>query len=121
MTQFRIARGAASGSNSRTIFRASMIASAGLLMLFKTEKSPVSDVLTQVREYTGQPYVNHVIAVSAIVAAYGGDQNQIVAALLHDTVEDTDTTLEQITELFGPDVAKLRSAQKLQLSPVTVS
>ncbi len=63
--------------------------------------------LTQVRKYTGQPYVNHVIAVSAIVAAYGGDQHQIVAALLHDTVEDTDTTLEQITELFGPDVAKL--------------
>src|SRR5260370_2703395 len=63
--------------------------------------------LTQVRKYTGQPYVNHVIAVSAIVAAYGGDQHQIVAALLHDTVEVTDTTLEQITELFGTDVAKL--------------
>jgi len=63
--------------------------------------------LTQVCKYTGQPYVNHVIALSAIVAAYGGDQNQIVAALLHDTVEDTDTTLGQITDLFGPDVTKL--------------
>ena len=61
----------------------------------------------QVRKYTGKPYVEHVIAVAAIVAEYGGDQNQIVAALLHDTVEDTDTTVEQITELFGPDVAKL--------------
>ena len=49
--------------------------------------------ITQVRKYTGQPYVNHALAVSAIVAAYGGNQSQIVAALLHDTVEDTYTTL----------------------------
>jgi (p)ppGpp synthase/HD superfamily hydrolase len=71
------------------------------------ESFAVEAHLSQMRKYTGRPYVEHVIAVSAIVAAYGGDQNQIVAALLHDTVEDTDTTLEQITELFGPDVAKL--------------
>jgi (p)ppGpp synthase/HD superfamily hydrolase len=35
----------------------------------------------QTRKYTGLPYVDHVIAVSAIVAAHGGDDNQIIAAL----------------------------------------
>ena len=46
----------------------------------------------QTRKYTGLPYVGHVLAVSEIVAAHGGDDNQIIAALLHDTVEDTDVT-----------------------------
>jgi (p)ppGpp synthase/HD superfamily hydrolase len=62
---------------------------------------------TQTRKYTGLPYVDHVIAVSAIVAAHGGDENQIIAALLHDTVEDTDVTLESVRVNFGDDVAKL--------------
>src|SRR5277367_3285667 len=48
----------------------------------------------QTRKYTGLPYVGHVIAVSETVASHGGDHNQIIAALLHDTVEDTDVTLE---------------------------
>jgi guanosine-3',5'-bis(diphosphate) 3'-pyrophosphohydrolase len=61
----------------------------------------------QTRKYTGLPYVDHVIAVSAIVAAHGGDDNQIIAALLHDTVEDTDVTLESVRVNFGDDVAKL--------------
>jgi guanosine-3',5'-bis(diphosphate) 3'-pyrophosphohydrolase len=61
----------------------------------------------QIRKYTGLPYVSHVIAVSEIVAAHGGDDNQVIAALLHDTVEDTEVTLESVRSNFGDDVAKL--------------
>ena len=61
----------------------------------------------QIRKYTGLPYLGHVIAVSGIVEAHGGDENQIIAALLHDTVEDTDVTLESVRANFGDDVAKL--------------
>jgi (p)ppGpp synthase/HD superfamily hydrolase len=61
----------------------------------------------QTRKYTGLPYVGHVVAVSEIVAAHGGDDNQIIAALLHDTVEDTDVTLESVRAKFGDDVATL--------------
>src|SRR5580698_2963782 len=61
----------------------------------------------QTRKYTGLPYVGHVVAVSEIVAAHGGDDNQIIAALLHDTVEDTDVTLESVRGKFGDDVATL--------------
>jgi (p)ppGpp synthase/HD superfamily hydrolase len=45
--------------------------------------------------------------VSEIVAAHRGDDNQIIAALLHDTVEDTDVTLESVRANFGDDVARL--------------
>jgi (p)ppGpp synthase/HD superfamily hydrolase len=61
----------------------------------------------QTRKYTGLPYVGHVIAVSETVASHGGDHNQIIAALLHDTVEDTDVTLESVRANFGDDVATL--------------
>ena len=61
----------------------------------------------QTRKYTGLPYVGHVVAVSKTVEAHGGDHNQIIAALLHDTVEDTDVTLESVRANFGDDVATL--------------
>jgi len=60
----------------------------------------------QVRKYTGEPYVTHCIAVSEAVAAHVDDEDAIVAALLHDTVEDTDVTLEEIVEKFGERVAE---------------
>jgi hypothetical protein len=62
---------------------------------------------TQKRKYTGEPYVNHVRAVADLVAANGGDENQVIAALLHDTVEDTQLTLEDLRIVFGDDVTKL--------------
>lgn len=43
----------------------------------------------QKRKYTGEPYITHPIAVAKLVKEYGGDTNQVMAALLHDVVEDT--------------------------------
>lgn len=43
----------------------------------------------QKRKYTGEPYVNHTIQVAKIVKNYGGDDNMVYAAVLHDVLEDT--------------------------------
>lgn len=50
------------------------------------------------------PYVTHTFAVAMIVADYTDAEDTIVAALLHDTLEDTDYTEEEIHEDFGPNV-----------------
>jgi GTP diphosphokinase / guanosine-3',5'-bis(diphosphate) 3'-diphosphatase len=57
----------------------------------------------------GEPYVNHLIEVAGLVAMAltEPDANVIIAALLHDTVEDTNTTREELIEQFGTDVADL--------------
>ncbi len=60
----------------------------------------------QVRK-SGEPYIHHPLSVTAILAEYGMDAATLSAALLHDTVEDTDLTLEQITEEFGEEIAYL--------------
>ncbi|PLX37120.1 MAG: phosphohydrolase [Hyphomicrobiales bacterium] len=59
-----------------------------------------------------EPYINHLIEVATLVAsATGGtDPELVVAALLHDTVEDTDTTIGHIAEHFGDDVAGIVEA-----------
>jgi GTP diphosphokinase / guanosine-3',5'-bis(diphosphate) 3'-diphosphatase len=56
---------------------------------------------------SGQPYLVHPLEVANIVAEMGLDEASICAALLHDTIEDTDATHEELTELFGADVAEL--------------
>ena len=55
----------------------------------------------------GAPYINHPIAVAEQLAATGmaDDVELLMAALLHDVVEDTGVTREQLVELFGPGVA----------------
>jgi len=55
------------------------------------------------------PYVNHVIEVAALLACEGGidDETLLAAAVLHDTVEDTPTTVEELAAEFGPKVAGL--------------
>lgn len=60
----------------------------------------------QVRKYTGEPYVEHVIAVAEMVAAHVTDKDAITAAILHDTVEDCDVTIEEIEIEFGERVAE---------------
>ncbi len=60
----------------------------------------------QVRS-SGEPYITHPIAVSYILLEFGMDTDAICAAMLHDVVEDTDTTLEELKKLFGQDVAML--------------
>ncbi|TWS20061.1 RelA/SpoT family protein [Tsukamurella asaccharolytica] len=56
---------------------------------------------------SGDPYITHPLAVATILAELGMDTTTIVAALLHDTVEDTGYSLEQLTAEFGPEVAHL--------------
>jgi GTP pyrophosphokinase len=60
----------------------------------------------QVRK-TGEPYLIHPLAVAGILAQLKLDEASVVAGLLHDTVEDTLATLEDIEELFGKDIASI--------------
>jgi len=53
---------------------------------------------------SGAPYVVHPIAVAAITASLSADETMVIAALLHDVVEDTDCTIDQIEAAFGKDV-----------------
>ena len=56
---------------------------------------------------SGEPYIIHPIAVSKILATFGMDNETIVAGLLHDVVEDTDYTREQLVEDFDESIALL--------------
>ncbi|MEU6076835.1 HD domain-containing protein [Micromonospora sp. NPDC047074] len=56
---------------------------------------------------SGEPYITHPLAVAQICAEIGMDAITLVAALLHDTVEDTRYTLQALAEDFGPEVAHL--------------
>ena len=56
---------------------------------------------------SGEPYIIHPLAVAEIVAEIGLDTDAIVAALLHDCLEDTDASFEEISRLFGETVANL--------------
>lgn len=51
------------------------------------------------------PYLLHPMEVAVIVSSMADDEEILAAAVLHDTVEDTDTTLAELEELFGPRVA----------------
>ena len=61
----------------------------------------------QVRKYTGEPYIEHPRAVVALVRSVPHDEGMLAAAWLHDTVEDTGVTLDDIRDEFGHDVADL--------------
>ncbi|MCR6703537.1 MAG: bifunctional (p)ppGpp synthetase/guanosine-3',5'-bis(diphosphate) 3'-pyrophosphohydrolase [Cellulomonas sp.] len=56
---------------------------------------------------SGDPYITHPVAVATILAELGMTPSTLVAALLHDTVEDTEYSLEQLRREFGPEVAML--------------
>lgn len=63
----------------------------------------------QVRKYTGEPYIVHPLEVVEIVKTVEHTEEMLMAAVLHDTVEDTDTTIQDIDREFGPVVAQLVS------------
>lgn len=54
----------------------------------------------------GEPYINHPVEVANLLANIGkvADVNVLIAAILHDTIEDTETSAEEITNLFGAEV-----------------
>ncbi|WP_068072221.1 RelA/SpoT family protein [Novosphingobium lentum] len=56
---------------------------------------------------SGDPYFSHPVEVAGLMTELKLDQDTVVTALLHDTVEDTLATIEEIERLFGPDVARL--------------
>ncbi len=61
------------------------------------------------KDSDASPYINHPIALANILCNEAGvtDTAVLCAALLHDTVEDTDTTPEELSELFGPDICRI--------------
>jgi len=56
---------------------------------------------------SGEPYISHPINVAYLLADMQLDEATVAAGLLHDTVEDTDTTVDDIEEWFGSDVADI--------------
>jgi (p)ppGpp synthase/HD superfamily hydrolase len=64
----------------------------------------------QPRKQTAIPYVAHLLGVASLVLEAGGDEDLAIAGLLHDTIEDTDTTREEIAAAFGDRVAEIVAA-----------
>ena len=62
---------------------------------------------TQKRKGTGQPYLYHPLEVLSLATLITDDENVWCAAVLHDTVEDTDATIEEIEKMFGKEVADI--------------
>ncbi|MEM6412362.1 MAG: bifunctional (p)ppGpp synthetase/guanosine-3',5'-bis(diphosphate) 3'-pyrophosphohydrolase [Pseudomonadota bacterium] len=56
---------------------------------------------------SGDPYFSHPVSVAGLLADLRLDEHTIIAGLLHDTVEDTDASLDEIIHRFGPEVGKL--------------
>ncbi len=56
---------------------------------------------------SGDPYYSHPVEVAGILTKFKLDSASIIAGLLHDTVEDTDTTIDEVRSLFGEQVAQL--------------
>jgi RelA/SpoT family (p)ppGpp synthetase len=96
--------------NIRTIEEAE-----ALLYSFTDSKSKIiSDALSLSKEAhrgqtrkSGEPYIIHPIIVATITALISNDETMIATALMHDVVEDTDYTIEEIEALFGEDIAFL--------------
>ena len=72
---------------------------------------------------SGEPYYHHLIEVAYILASLQCGPNTIIAGLLHDVVEDTDVTVEDIKKKWGDEVSKIVDAltkiQRLKLSKIT--
>ena len=66
------------------------------------------------KRFSGEPYITHPIEVAIKVLDFYPDEDMVVAALLHDVSEDTDRTLQDIEDVFGPTVSNLvRGLEKL--------
>ena len=61
----------------------------------------------QTRKRENTPYILHPLEVAAVAAELTKDEDILIAAVLHDTVEDTDTSIDEVRERFGDRVAEL--------------
>ena len=61
----------------------------------------------QQKRASGDPYFSHPLEVASILTSLKLDDDTIATALLHDTIEDTQTTKDEIERLFGPNIASL--------------
>ncbi|KAF1086616.1 GTP pyrophosphokinase [Sporotomaculum syntrophicum] len=77
------------------------------LQLLKRAFAFASEAHVGQKRNSGQPYITHPVSVAYILASLKMDMDVIVAGLLHDTVEDTGITLEDIEKNFGSEVAQL--------------
>lgn len=64
----------------------------------------------QVRKTSNTPYIGHLLSVAALVLENGGGEEQAIAAILHDSVEDQGVTVDEIVSRFGQKVADLVDA-----------
>ena len=89
-----------------------------LLALIKEYNPDEVDIIRRAYEYalelhkgqyrqSGEPYITHPLAVAYILAEMHADRDTVCAGLLHDTLEDTNATKEDIAELFNKNVANL--------------
>jgi GTP diphosphokinase / guanosine-3',5'-bis(diphosphate) 3'-diphosphatase len=77
-------------------------------IVFKAREFSAAKHAQQTRKYTGEPYFVHLEAVANLLERNGiVDREIIAAAYLHDTVEDTETTIQELMEEFGENVAEL--------------
>lgn len=63
----------------------------------------------QHRKVSGEPYLSHLLAVTSIAIQHGANENEAIAALLHDAIEDQggEATREEIRRRFGPEVVEI--------------
>ena len=89
-----------------------------LLALKQSDKEYGIDVITEAFEFaklhhegqlrnSGEPYICHPIEVAKIIVELGFDLESVLASLLHDIVEDTEVTLDELISIFGQEVATL--------------
>lgn len=92
--------------------------------LFHTALNLATKAHASQQRKSGEPYIVHPILVASITALVSNDEAMIIAALLHDVVEDTEYVIEEIEAIFGEDVAhmvegltKIDDIRELELIP----
>ncbi len=75
--------------------------------IFYTALNLAKEAHASQQRKSGEPYIIHPILVATITALVSKDESMIIAALLHDVVEDSDYTIEEIEAIFGEDVSHM--------------
>ena len=93
-------------SNKRIHLNEAVFTPEELTLIKRAQSCATSAHKGQLRK-SGEPYITHPVAVAQTIADWGLDAEAIAAALLHDTVEDTDMTIEDVTAEFTDSIAGL--------------